>query len=163
MRESEREHDDDQRDDTLTKLSNDDNNEIDELTLYLERRQNIGSSDSIHSPTSLLNKDTSQLPSPTTIISDVTVHPFKRGYSQQRPRPSFLEQRSSIHRRISFDSLPEISEIIDQPNLLPHDSEQDSYQYYISTGTTTTIHHDDNSFTPNENDNDTKLMTTIYY
>jgi hypothetical protein len=157
--EREREHDDDQRDGTLTKLSND-NNEIDELTLYLER-QNIGSSDSIHSPTSLLHKEPSQLSSPTTIISDATIHPFKRGSSQQRPRPSFLEQRSSIHRRISFDSLPEISEIIDQPNLLPHDSEGYSYHYF-SSGAKATIHHD-NSFTPNENNNDTKLMTTIYY
>ena len=157
--EREREHDDDQRDSTFTKLSND-NNEIDELTLYLER-QNIGSSDSIHSPTSLLHKETSQLSSPTTIIPDVAVHPFKRGSSQQRPRPSFLEQRSSLHRRISFDSLPEISEILDQPNSLPHDNEGYSY-HYLSSGTTTTIYHD-NSFTPNENNNDTKLMTTIYY
>ncbi|OEU19970.1 hypothetical protein FRACYDRAFT_236031 [Fragilariopsis cylindrus CCMP1102] len=157
--EREREHDDDQRDSTLTKLSND-NNEIDELTLYLER-QNICSSDSIHSPTSLLHKETSQLSSPTTIIPDVAVHPFKRGSSQQRPRPSFLEQRSSLHRRISFDSLPEISEILDQPNSLPHDNEGYSY-HYLSSGTTTTIYHD-NSFTPNESSNDTKLMTTIYY
>jgi hypothetical protein len=156
----EREHDDDQRDGTLTKLSND-NNEIDELTLYLER-QNIGSSDSIHSPTSLLHKKTPQLSSPTTIIPDVTVHPFKRGSSQQRPRPSFLEQRSSLHRRISFDSLPGISEIIDQPNLLPHGNEGYSYHCFSSGTTTKNIHHD-NSFTPNENNNDTKFMSTIYY
>lgn len=142
------ERENDQRDANPTKMSH--NNEVDELTLYLER-QSIGL-DNIHSQT-ILHKD-DQIPSPTTVTPETILHPFKRG-SLRHPRPSFMEKRTSVHRRISFDSLPEISEILDQPDLLSLDG--DGSNYFSSE----TFHHD-NSSTSNENKNDIKSLT-IYY
>jgi len=142
------ERENDQRDATLTKMSR--SNEVDELTLYLER-QSIGL-DNIY-PQTTLHKE-NQIRSPTTIIPETTLHPFKRG-SLRHPRPSFMEKRTSVHRRISFDSLPEISEILDQPDLLSHDGDG---SYYFSSET---FHHD-NSSTLNENKNDMESLT-IYY
>ena len=100
---------DDERDTSTQILFND---ETDELALYLER-QSIGS-DTIYSPTALLKTDT-RIPSPTTVIPNtanlfsVVQHPIKKGSLQRR--------RSSMHRRVSYDSLPEISEILFQPDL----------------------------------------------